>query len=198
LREKFGISKSSKIFTIVGPTIERKGQKMFLAAALDVLERNSGSELDFFIAGTRAGSYLQELEALIHDSGKDARFHLIPETQDVFQYYPFYLLSDVIVSCSTEEVFPLTILEAMATKKAVIGTNVFSTREVIEQEENGFLVASGNAKELVKCMNFLIEKPEVMDFFARRSLEIVYEKFQFRKIAVRLEELLRESIVYEP
>jgi glycosyltransferase involved in cell wall biosynthesis len=198
LREKFGISKSSKIFTIVGPTIERKGQKMFVAAALEVLEQNSGNELDFFIVGTRAGSYLQELEALIRDSGKGARFHLIPETQDVFQYYPFYLLSDVIVSCSNEEVFPLTILEAMATKKAVIGTNVFSTREVIEQDENGFLVASGNAKELVERMNFLIGKPEVMDFFARRSLEIVYEKFQFRKIAVRLEELLRESIVYEP
>ena len=198
LREKFGISKSSKVFTIVGPTIERKGQKMFVAAALQVLDQNPDSELDFFLAGTRPGSYLEQLKALIHDSGKAARFHLIPETQDVFQYYPFYLLSDVIVSCSTEEVFPITILEAMATKKAVIGTNVFSTREVIEQDENGFLVTSGDEKELAERIHFLIQKPDFTDFFARRSLEIVYEKFQFRKIAVRLEELLRESIVYEP
>lgn len=198
LREKFGIAKSSKVFTIVGPTTERKGQKMFVDAALHVLDQNRGRELDFFIAGAKEGSYLQELETQIQASGKDARFHLIPETQDVFQYYPLYLLSDVIVSCSTEEVFPLTILEAMATKKAVIGTNVFSTREVIEQDENGFLVAPADSKELAERMNFLIEKPEVTDFFARRSLEIVYEKFQFRKIAARLEELLRESIVYEP
>jgi glycosyltransferase involved in cell wall biosynthesis len=198
LRQKFGIAKSSKIFSIVGPTIERKGQRMFVAAALQVLDQNPNSELDFFIAGTRLGTYLDELRALIQNSGKSSRFHLIPETQDVFQYYPIYLLSDVIVSCSTEEVFPLSILEAMATKKAVIGTNVFSTREVIEQDENGFLVKSGDEKELAERMNFLIEKPEVTDFFARRSLEIVYEKFQFRKIAVRLEELFRESIVYEP
>ncbi len=198
LREKFKISRSSKIFSIAGPTIERKGQKMFVAAALHVLNQNPDAELDFFIAGTRPGSYLEELKSMIDHSGKAERFHLIAETQDVFQYYPFYLLSDVTVSCSTEEVFPLTILEAMATKKAVIGTNVFSTREVIEQDENGFLVASGDEKELAERMQFLIQKPDYMDFFARRSLEIVYEKFQFRKIAVRLEELLRESIVYEP
>ena len=42
-----------------------------------------------------------------------------------------------------------------------------------------------------------LNKTDFLDFFARRSLEIVYEKFQFRKIATRLEELLRESIVYE-
>ncbi|MCI0605722.1 glycosyltransferase [bacterium] len=198
LREKFGISRSSKVFSIVGPTIERKGQKMFVSAALRVLDQNPDGELDFFIAGTRPGSYLEELKTLINDCGKASRFHLIPETQDVFQYYPFYLLSDVIVSCSTEEVFPLTILEAMATKKAVIGTKVFGTREVIEHDENGFLVKSGDEKELAERIEFLIQKPDYVDFFARRSLEIVYEKFQFRKIAVRLEELLRESIVYEP
>ncbi len=197
-RSRLKISNTSKVFTIVGPTVERKGQKMFVTAALRMLERNPGKELDFIIAGTREGGYLTELKSFIEQSGKSERFHLIQEKQDVFQYYPFYLISDAIVSCSTEEVFPLSILEAMAMKKAVIGTNVFSTSEVIEQDENGFLITPGNDQELAERMNFLFEKTDYLDFFARRSLEFVYEKFQFRKIAVRLEELLRESIVYEP
>jgi glycosyltransferase involved in cell wall biosynthesis len=197
LRAKYGISNHSKVFTIVGPTIERKNQKMFVGGALKVLAQNPSQELAFFIVGIRPGPYLQELEALIQKSGKSEHFHLIPEAQNVFQYYPFYLISDVVVSCSTEEIFPLTTLEAMAMKKAVIGTNVFSTSEVIEPEENGFLLTTGDEKDLAERMTFLIQKPDYLDFFARRSLEIVYEKFQFRKIAKRLEDLLRESIVYE-
>ncbi len=197
-RAKFGISHMAKVFSIVGPTIERKGQKMFVKAALRVLKDNPDQEIRFFIAGTRPGAYLQELEMIIAESGRSDRFHLIAEKDDVFQYYPTYLISDAVVSCSTEEVFPLTILEAMAMKKAVIGTNVFSTNEVIEHDENGYLVDAGDESALAGKINFLVDKPDYLDFFARRSLEIVYEKFQFRKIAVRLEELLRESIVYEP
>ena len=186
-RSTFKISSTTKVFSIVGPTIEKKGHKMFVSAALRVLEQNPDKELDFVIAGTRDGSYLNELMNLIERSGKRERFHLIPEKQDVFQYYPIYLISDAIVSCSTTEVFPLTILEAMAMKKAVIGTNVFSTNEVIEQDENGFLISPVDDQELAERLNFLIEKTDYLDFFARRSLEIVYEKFQFRKVAIRLE-----------
>jgi|GEM_PF-6039767 len=197
LRAKYGISNASKVFTIVGPTMERKNQKMFVRAALNVLAQNPDQSLDFLIAGVRPSVYQQEMEAMILQSGNGTHFHWIPETQNVFQYYPFYLISDVIVSCSTEEVFPLTTLEAMAMKKAVIGTNVLSTREVIEHEENGFLVDPADENELTERMNYLIQQTDFLDFFARRSLEIVYEKFQFRKIATRLEDLLRESIVYE-
>ena len=197
-RAKYGIGNNAKVFSIVGPTIERKNQKMFITAALLTLEQNPDEDLHFLIAGMREGDYKTELKAMVETSGKAERFTWLEETQDVFQYYPVYLISDVVVSCSTEEVFPLTTLEAMAMKKAVIGTNVFSTNEVIEHDENGFLVSPGNSKELAERMKFLIEKPDFMDFFARRSLEIVYEKFQFRKIATRLEELLRESVVYEP
>jgi len=197
LRAKYGISKASRVFTIAGPTIPRKNQKMFVSAALDLIQQVPEQEIDFFIVGLREGTYLQELQAMIESSGIASRFHLIAETQNVFQYYPFYLISDVVVSCSTEEVFPLTILEAMAMKKAIIGTDVFSTREVIEHDENGFLVKAGDHKELADRMMFLLQKTEYLDFCARRSLEIVYEKFHFRKNAKRLEDLLRESIVYE-
>jgi glycosyltransferase involved in cell wall biosynthesis len=197
LREKYGIAKSSKVFTIVGPTIERKNQEMFVKAALELLQKAPDQEMDFFIVGMRDGAYRKRVEAMIQSSGKAERFHTIAETQSVFQYYPFYLISDVVVSCSNEEVFPLTMLEAMAMKKAVIGTDVFSTREVIEHEENGFLVQQNDHKELADRMLYLLQKTDYLDFFARRSLEIVYEKFHFRKNARRLEDLLRESIVYE-
>src|SRR5262249_55645640 len=116
-------------------------------------------------------------------------------TVDVFQYYPYYLIADVVVSCSDEEIFPLHLLEAMAMKKAVIGTNVFATNEVIEHDENGYLCTQGDVTALAQRFDCLINKPEFFDLYGRRSLEIIYEKFQFRKIASQFENLMRESIV---
>jgi len=202
IRAKLGIKNSSAVFLIAGPTIERKGQKTFVQAALKTLTQNPEAEIDFILAGARSGGYLDEIKQLIEQGGRKERFHLFPETDDVFQYYPYYLISDVCVSCSMAEAFPLTTLEAMAMKKPVIGTQVigtqvFSINEVIEQDENGYLISPGNVNELVEKMDFLVKKPEFRDFFGRRSLEIIYEKFQFRKVATRLDDLLRESIVYE-
>jgi glycosyltransferase involved in cell wall biosynthesis len=194
-RAKFGIKQSSAVFLIAGPTIERKGQHTFVKAALEVLARNPEREIDWIIAGTRPGIYYDEMMQLLELSGRMERFHIFPETDDPFQYYPHYLIADVCVSCSLKETFPLTTLEAMAMKKAVVATQVFSTNEVVEHEGNGFLATPDDPGELAEHLDFLVKKPEFRDFFGRRSLEIIYEKFQFRKVVTRLEDLLRESIV---
>jgi glycosyltransferase involved in cell wall biosynthesis len=196
-RAKLGVSTSALLYMVCGPTIERKGQKTFVTAAIELLKRNPDKDLQFFIVGTRPGPYLDEMKEMIEHSPCSNRFHLVPETTDIFQYYPYYLISDVCVSCSTQEVFPLTILEAMAMKKPVVATRVFSSNETIEHDENGYLVEPGNANELAERLDFLTNQAEFRDFFGRRSLEIIYEKFHFRKIATRLEDLLRESIVYQ-
>src|SRR5262249_42424143 len=119
-RAKMGISNSAVVFSICGPTIPRKNQRMFTHAAIEVLKRNTDNEIQFIVAGERAGEYLNEIQTLIQSSGFENNFHFIPETNDVFQYYPVYLVSDVCVSCSTQEIFPQTLLEAMAMKKAVV------------------------------------------------------------------------------
>jgi glycosyltransferase involved in cell wall biosynthesis len=197
LRAKFHISNSAAIFSICGPTIPRKGQKLFAQAAIEVLKMNQEADLHFIIAGEQPGKYLDEIKAVIDASGFQGHFLFIPQTSDVFQYYPVYLMSDVCVSCSTEEVFPLALLEGMAMKKAIVATRVISNIAVVEEEENGYLVESGNLMQMTEAFDLLVKGPELRDFFGRRSLEIIYEKFHYRKIATRFEDLLRETIVYE-
>lgn len=196
-RTKFEISNSAIVFSVCGATMPRKGQKTFVQAAIETLKKNSEKELQFLIAGAKPGGYLNEIKALIDQSAFAHHFRLIPETNDVTQYYSVHLISDVNVSCSMEEVFALSILEAMCMKKPILATRVFSSNEIVEEDENGYLTQPGDVAELADRIDFLANTTEVRDFFGRRSLEIIYEKFQFRKIAARLEDLLRESIVYE-
>ncbi|HSE39184.1 MAG TPA: glycosyltransferase, partial [Acidobacteriota bacterium] len=137
LREKYGISRTASVVTIVGPTVERKGQKVFVKAAIELLERHPDRELEFFIVGERPGQYLNELKQQVQHSTFSDRFHFIRETNSPFDRYPYYWISDLCVSCSTKEVFPIATLEAMGFKKAVIGTRIFRTQEVIHEDGNG-------------------------------------------------------------
>ncbi len=65
---------------------------------------------------------------------------------------PFIHKSDIIVSYSLNEVFPLNIMEAFYCKKPVVSTNVGSVHEMIHDCENGFLI---NPNEHNRCYEIL-------------------------------------------
>ncbi len=192
LRAKYGIKRTASVITIVGPTIERKGQKLFVDAALELLKRHPEAELEFFVVGAREGSYLQEIKNKIQDSN---HFHLVEEEESPTAHFPYIWISDVCVSCSTEETFPLAILEAMAFKKAVIGTRVFSINEIIQDGDNGFLVNLNDLTDLADKMATIALDRDYAEALGRDGLELAMEKHALKKIALRFERYLRESIV---
>jgi glycosyltransferase involved in cell wall biosynthesis len=195
LRANYGIKRTASVITIVGPTIERKGQKLFVDAALELLKRHPDAELEFFIVGAREGAYLQEIKDKIDNSQYSNHFHLVKEEGEPDARYPYMWISDVCVSCSTEETFPLAILEAMAFKKAVIGTRVFSINEIIEDTDNGFLVNLNDPTDLADKMATIALDRDYAEALGRDGLELAMEKHALKKIAARFERYLRESIV---
>lgn len=195
LRAHYGIRRTASVITIVGPTIERKGQKVFVDAALELLKRHPQIELEFFIVGTREGTYLQEINEKIFNSQYPNHFHLVKEEESPSAHYPYLWISDVCVSCSTEETFPLAVLEAMAFKKAVIGTRVFSTNEIIHDGGNGFLVNPNDPLDLAEKMENIALDRDYAEALGREGLELAMEKHALKKIAAKFERFLRESIV---
>ncbi len=196
LRAKYGIRRSSSLITIVGPTIERKGQKVFVDAALELSKRHPQAELEFFIVGAREGGYLEQLKNKIQESGTSEHFHFVKEEESPAKRYPYFWISDVCVSCSTSETFPLAVLEAMAFKKAAIGTRVFSTNEIIQDGDNGFLVNPGDASDLADKLEPVALDKDYAEALGREGLELAMEKYALKKIAARFERYLRESIVF--
>jgi glycosyltransferase involved in cell wall biosynthesis len=195
LREKHGISRDASVVTIVGPTIERKGQKIFVASAIELLKRHPDRELEFFIVGERPGQYLNELKQKIHQSTFSNCFHFIKESNSLYDRYPYYWISDVCVSCSTNEIFPLATLEAMGFKKAVIGTRVFRTEEVIQEDGNGFLFNAGDSQDLTEKMEWVALHRDFAEALGREGLELAMEKYALKKVATLFDRYLRESVV---
>ncbi len=84
--------------------------------------------------------------------------------------------SDIFVMPSYFENCPLTLLEAMASGKAVIAANVGGVPEIIKDGENGLLIGN-DAKELADAIVRLVEDPSLrkkIGLAARKTVEESY------------------------
>ena len=195
LRKEYNVAKSAVVISIFGSIAPENGQKIFVDAAIQVLAKNPELDLQFFLVGLKPGAYAEEIKKTIEESGSSQRFQLVPESVNPEDRYPFFWISDICVSCRRDEIFPLTILEAMAFKKAVIATNTSAATAVIEDWGNGFLIPPDNVSELVLKLDEMVKKMDLTEDFGRRSHEIAMDHHHIKKSGAKLEQFLRESIV---
>lgn len=90
--------------------------------------------------------------------------------------------SDTFVLPSYREGLPRSIVEAMALGKPIIATNIRGCREEVFPGENGFLVEKEAVSELEHAMISLLEDPELVTRYGKRSREIVEELFDEEKV----------------
>jgi glycosyltransferase involved in cell wall biosynthesis len=101
---------------------------------------------------------------------------------------PYLRESTVYVLPSYREGMPRTILEAMATGRPIITTDVPGCRETVLPGENGFLVPPGDAAALAAAMERFIVDPDLAETMGRRSRQIAEQRFDVHKVnAVMLE-----------
>jgi len=106
---------------------------VFLRAAAEVLKR--AESVSFVIVG--GGKMEKELKSLAASLGIQDRVVFAGLQKDIF---PFLSIFDVGVLTSESEGFSNSILEYMAAGIPVICTNSGGSRELVENEKNGYLV----------------------------------------------------------
>ncbi len=157
LREELGCSSSNVLFGVVG-MFERprgKGQFEFLEAAEKVARRYAFAR--FVLVGK--GGLQEELQAVIRQSGLSGKASMIGFREDI----PTLMSAlDVLVHPTTgTEAFPLVVLEAFASGKPVIASNVDGIPEQVVPEVHGLLVPRGNVDALASAMELLAVDPHL-------------------------------------
>ncbi len=79
---------------------------------------------------------------------------------------------DVLIVPSIWYDFPLVIQEAFATQTPVIAANLGGMAEAVKHEKSGLLFERGNAKDLAKQMQRLINEPELLKQLRRGTPEV--------------------------
>lgn len=85
----------------------------------------------------------------------------------------------------TELVTPLKPLEAMAMGKVVVGSDVGGIKELVTSGHDGFLFKAGDAKALADLMHELASGGRDLEGVAKRGMETVREKHDWRKAVER-------------
>ncbi|MBT0812919.1 glycosyltransferase family 4 protein [Litoribacter ruber] len=78
--------------------------------------------------------------------------------------------SDIFVLPTHFEGYPNSLVEAMATGKACIATNVGSIPDIIQDNENGFLVEAKDSHQLYEKLNILISNPLIRKKFSENAM----------------------------
>ena len=99
------------------------------------------------------------------------------ESFDMDQMPYVYNGADIFVLPTEFEALGLVFVEAMACGIPVIGTAVGGVPEVIQNNENGYLVEVNEPVELAKRMLWLMEDSKKRKVFSRKALKTAREKF---------------------
>ena len=162
----------------IGRMTEQKGFVYFIEAMPDILKRHPKTK--FIIVG--AGELEQSLRAEV------AKLHLEQyviwlgfrrDVQNVMSQL------DLVVLSSLWEGLPLTPIEAFSVSKAVIGTAVDGTVEIIDDGINGHLIPPrDNIAIAEKCVE-LAKDRDKLDHFDKAAHEKFCKEFSFEKFRDR-------------
>lgn len=162
-------------FLCISRLIKDKGVYEYLKAARIVKEKHPQTR--FLLVGpydsNPSALKPEELKPYIDDG----IIEYFGEASDV---RPYLEMCNVFVLPSYREGTPKTVLEAMATGRAIITTDAVGCRETVTNGENGYLVPIKDADKLADAMVDLIENPDIVPQMAEKGLELVKEKFDVK------------------
>ncbi|NLB55218.1 MAG: glycosyltransferase family 4 protein, partial [Lentisphaerae bacterium] len=170
-------------FLCISRLVIDKGVREYLEAAKTV--KGLHEDVEFHLVGGLDSNpnSLPKEELLAYIEGGYIEYHG-PQT-DV---RPFLIECFVYVLPSYSEGTPRTVLEAMATGRAILTTDAPGCRETVVDGVNGFLVPVRNVEELVRRMLWMLKNPERCISMGNESLRIARAKYDVNKVN---QELLR-------
>ena len=176
MRERLKIPPEQPAALLVGRIVPHKGVEHFIEAARHL------PDVQLLVAGE--GSSWESMERLAQSLHVKDRVRFLGRVSQ--ESLPkIYAACDLFVlpSVSRLEAFGIVALEAMATGKPVVVTDIPGVREVIEDGREGLLADPVNPEDLAEKMRRLVEDPGLRREMGRLAREKVLANFTTEKVA---------------
>jgi len=185
LREKYG---SFRIVLFVGRLVYQKGVS-FLIESCKYLPK------DVIVLIVGDGPELERLKKLAKARGLEERVHFLGKVSHE-ELPAYYASCDVFVlpSVSRLEAFGLVIVEAMASGKPVVVSDIPGVNEVVEEGKDGLLCKPMDAEDLAKKIKMLLEDRELARKMGENGRKKVLEKYDWKKVAMSVEKVYSEVL----
>lgn len=148
IRHELGIGRDQPVVTCVAEFTDNKNQA-FLLDAWAMLARRLGDGHLLFVGSGKNFDLLRNRA----DTEGIPRVHFLGYRTDVPQ---ILLDSDIAVLVSKREGLPRSLMEAMASGKPVVATNVRGNRDLVEDGQTGLLIEPGDTASLASALERLL------------------------------------------
>jgi glycosyltransferase involved in cell wall biosynthesis len=192
-RDRYGVSDEAFLVLFVGRLHEQKGVEVLLRAA----ERLKDVDVYFLVVGSghkerEYKNLAQELQLKnVFFTGEIGREEVLVA----------FASSDVFVLPSIFEGMPYVVLEAMASGRPVVASNLPGLSEVIAEGGNGVLFDTGSDKDLAKAVLHLKENRSMTRSMGEASRRLAEDLFDWREVFGKTmdtyREILGETCIFE-
>lgn len=186
LKDRFGIRKDHSIIGTIARFTPDKGHDVLVYALYDILKEKGNVQLVFVGDGKERPKIVDLVHRLnLTENVVFVRPQLntvnVLSTIDVFMFTP-----------RRKEGLGIVLLEALASGKPVVATDVGGISNVVENGVNGFLVEPSKPKLLIEPTLRLLKDKELYNKMSHAAREIVIQKFSINGMVERVEEVYRE------
>jgi len=183
-RKLFGLTGNDLVVGIVARLHKVKDHQMLIHAFRLVVYKLPQTKL--LVIGD--GPTRQQLESLVSELQITDKVFFLGICSDIPE-----LLSclDVVVLSSLEEGLPMSILEAMASGKPVVATEVGGVPTVVRTGQTGLLVPVGDSEAMATALTSLLTEPDIAEKMGCNGRKIIEKYYDLKQ------SLAKYRILYE-
>ena len=163
----------------VGRLSEQKGMEYFIQAIPMIIEKCHNSR--FLIIGS--GEDEAKLRQLSNDL-KVNKYLIFMGYRNDIQNIMSQL--DLVVLSSLWEGLPLTPIEAFSVGKTIVATAVDGTKEIVNDNKNGFLIKEKKPESIAEKVLFLLNNFEVKKEFELEAYQTFKSEYSFESFSQKL------------
>jgi glycosyltransferase involved in cell wall biosynthesis len=195
--EKFEPTSSTagaRILT-VSRFVEKKGIPYAIEAASKVV--NQFTDLEYHIVGS--GEMEAEIREQINEYELNDTVELLGNISDErlvteFDESSCFLLPCIVADSGDRDGIPVTLMESMGMETPPISTNVSGIPELIDHQQNGFVVEPRNSDELAEIISLVLSNPQKQRQFGKAGREKVKREFNVEHEAAKLESVFKKAV----
>lgn len=189
---------------IIGRLVPIKNHRLFLEAAAKVIANNPKIQLRFKIIGD--GELRKDLEEYSTLLGIPGKVDFLGWQKDLINVYSNL---DIVVLTSINEGTPVSLIEAMASGRAVVATDVGGVRDLLGAEidtvirldanfkilERGVIVKPGDSLSFAAALNFILQNSILRENIEERARNFVRDRFTRERLIKDIENLYNSITV---
>lgn len=185
LREQYGYDANDFILMYAGELSYRKHQDLLINVAGKLKDRIPN--LKILLCGN--GDLEEQYKNRINDLGVYSQVELLGFRKDIDNLMN---ITDIAVSASRQEGLPVNVMEAMATGLPLVVTDCRGNRDLVTDNENGYVVGIDDVDKFADSLEKLYKSKELRQKFGEKSLENI-KRYSLENVLKEMESVYSES-----